>query len=493
MLELYTFDAEGRRTVRSGILTDVRITADASGNTLLVSAPPESMGLIAALIAELDQIPTSTAQIKVFQVVNGDAQTLVTMLQQLFGLQVTGGAARPGQGQLFQNLGAILGGGLTGDDPLVSLRFSVDPRTNSIIASGSVGDLAIVEAILLRLDEEEVRERQRIVYRLKNVPADSVANAINTYLQSQRQLQQIVPLTVSPFEQIEREVVVVQEPVSNSLIVSATPRYFEEIRKVVEELDDRPPMVMIQVLIAEVALDEHRRVRRGNRSARFGAVRSQLARRPSADDNDHDVRQPADDGAAAEHRGGHEHAGLPVQQPAAGQQRQLAGACQFVGHWNAGAVTLCRRPDEPGAGLRRPGAIGLERGVSFLLRALSESRRLDVLARPQVMTLDNQPAFVQVGQRVPRITSSTITEVGQTNATVLGERRPDPAGLAAHHARRPGRHGDRCRTVRSRSGGGRHSDFDHRQRRRDSQPRINTTIAQTTVWRPTVRRWSWAA
>ena len=230
------------------------------------------MGLIAALIAELDQIPTSTAQIKVFQVVNGDAQTLVTMLQQLFGLQVTGGAARPGQGQLFQNLGAILGGGLTGDDPLVSLRFSVDPRTNSIIASGSVGDLAIVEAILLRLDAEEVRERQTIVYRLKYVPADSVATAINTYLQSQRQLQQIVPLTVSPFEQLEREVIVVQEPVSNSLIVSATPRYFEEIRKVVEQLDDRPPMVMIQVLIAEVALTNTDEFGVEIGLARFGAV-----------------------------------------------------------------------------------------------------------------------------------------------------------------------------------------------------------------------------
>ncbi len=35
------------------------------------------------------------------------------------------------------------------------------------------------------------------------------------------------------------------------------------------------------------------------------------------------------------------------------------------------------------------------------------------------MTLDNQPAFVQVGQRVPRITSSQITTTGTINNTVL--------------------------------------------------------------------------
>ena len=37
------------------------------------------------------------------------------------------------------------------------------------------------------------------------------------------------PRRVSPFQQIESEVVVVPEPVSNSLIISATPRFFEDI------------------------------------------------------------------------------------------------------------------------------------------------------------------------------------------------------------------------------------------------------------------------
>ncbi len=58
----------------------------------------------------------------------------------------------------------------------------------------------------------------------------------------------------SAFEQIEREVVVVPELVTNSLVLSATPRFFDEIKSIIEQLDARPPMVMIQVLIAQVDL-----------------------------------------------------------------------------------------------------------------------------------------------------------------------------------------------------------------------------------------------
>jgi type II secretory pathway component GspD/PulD (secretin) len=57
--------------------------------------------------------------------------------------------------------------------------------------------------------------------------------------------------------------------------------------------------------------------------------------------------------------------------------------------------------------------------VSILIRALQQSRRLQVISRPQVQTLDNQPAFVQVGARVPFITSSNQTQFGIQNVTTL--------------------------------------------------------------------------
>jgi len=53
--------------------------------------------------------------------------------------------------------------------------------------------------------------------------------------------------------------------------------------------------------------------------------------------------------------------------------------------------------------------------VSVLIRALQHHRTLQILGRPQIMTLDNQPAFIQVGQRVPRITSSRLVGNTQMN------------------------------------------------------------------------------
>ena len=53
--------------------------------------------------------------------------------------------------------------------------------------------------------------------------------------------------------------------------------------------------------------------------------------------------------------------------------------------------------------------------LSVLIRALKVNSRIEVLSRPQVMTLDNQPAYVIVGQSVPQISGSSSTSVGQNN------------------------------------------------------------------------------
>ena len=131
----------------------------------------------------------------------------------------------------------------------------MDLRTNSIIATGSAGDLRIVEALLFRLDQKDIEQRKNTVYRLRNAPSADVAKSVNDFLRSERIVQQAAPGAVSPFQQIESEVVVVSEPVSNSLIISATPRFFDEILVLVEKLDAQPPQVMIQCMIAQITLN----------------------------------------------------------------------------------------------------------------------------------------------------------------------------------------------------------------------------------------------
>ena len=410
-LRFVTVDTEGQRLLKSGILSDVRVTADSNANALVVSAPADSMPLIEALITELDQLPAVEAQIKVFTIIEGDASNLMEMLEALFGTTTQGrSTSQP----------PVRTGAVEGDSSLVQLRFAVDARTNSIIATGSAGDLNVVEAILLRLDEADVRDRKTTVIRLCNAPAEDVAVAINEYLSNERQVQQIESEFKSAIELVEQEVVVVAELVSNSLIISATPRYFEEIEALVKQLDERPPMVMIQVLIAEVQLNDTDEF-----GVELGLQDSLLFNRSLVGDlqtisttsqtsgNDQITTQEII--SAVANPGFLFNSSDPL-----GNNARSTSALQnspLVGTQGLSNFSLGRMNSELGFG----GLVlsASSEAVSVLIRALQEKRRVDILSRPQIMTMDNQPAYIQVGARVPIITGTATNEVGQTNNVTM--------------------------------------------------------------------------
>lgn len=463
VLELLTADVAGQRLIKSGLLQDVIVTPDPHTNSLLVTAPADSMGLMAALIEQLDT-PTAVAQIKVFKIVNGDASSLIEMLRILLPAETL--VAGP-------QLAAA-----EGETNLVPVRFSVDMRTNSIIATGSQDDLAIIEALLLRLDEEDVEQRVNTVYRLKNAPAGDVATAVNEFLRSERVVQQAAPGLVSPFEQIEREVIVVPEPVSNSLIISATPRFSEEIQKIVEELDKQPPQVLIQVVIAEIELDN---------VDEFGielGLQDSLLFDRSLLSNLETITQRTTNGlietvqeeiVAAENTPGFDFNGQPLGN--AGSEKAFARSSS-VGSQGTSFFNVGRVNSELGYGGLALSASS--ESVSILIRALQHSRRMEVLGRPQVMTLDNQPAFIQVGERVPRISGSRFDGRVQTNdieyentGLILGVTpRISPDGMVVMEIdAEKSRVGDEASGIPV-------SVVEGREIR---SPRITVTMAQTTV------------
>ncbi|MBN2025049.1 MAG: hypothetical protein JW809_19890 [Pirellulales bacterium] len=409
MLRFLTVDRAGQRQLNSGILTDVRITADTRANALLVSAPADSMELLAALIEQLDKLPAVEAQIKVFTIVNGDASSLIELLQTLFAQeQQRQAAAGP----------AVNTGAREGESSLVSLRFGVDIRTNSIIASGNAGDLSVVEAILLRLDNDDVRNRQSSVRRLLNAYAPDVATAINEYLRSERQqVEQAAPGLYSAFEQIEREVVVVSEPVSNSLIISATPRFYKEIDDLITKLDERPPMVMIQVLIAEVKLNnvDEFGIELGlqdsllfDRSLLSELITTTNTKQTSTAAGI--ITETEEIIQGADNVPGFNFNNQPLGN--SGSTKAMNNS-NLVGGQGLSSFGVGRINNELGYGGMVLSASS--ESVSILIRALRQCGRLDILSRPQIMTLNNQLASIQVGQRVSLIRGTAVNEAGQTN------------------------------------------------------------------------------
>jgi type II secretion system protein D len=406
VLELITADVQGRRLLRSGLLSNVQITPDPHTNSLLISAPADSMELLVALIEQLDS-PTAVAQIKVFKIINGDASTLVEMLRGLLPAELM--VAGP---QLA---------GAEGETTLVPIRFSVDTRTNCIISTGSQGDLAIIEALLLRLDEDDVEQRENTVYRLKNAPALAVAEAINEFLRSERLVEQAAPGVVSLFEQIEREVIVVPEPVSNSLIISATPRYYDQVMEVVEKLDEQPLQVMIQVVIAEVGLQDVDEF-----GVELGLQDSLLFDRSLLSDLEkitttvtgqqggNIITTTTEEIIAATNTPGFDFNNNPIGN--AGSDKAFANS-HTVGGQGLSNFQLGRVNSELGYGGMVLSASS--DSVSVMIRALQQSRRIEILGRPQIMTLDNQSAFIQVGKRVPRITGVRFDGRAQNNTVEL--------------------------------------------------------------------------
>lgn len=391
MLSLMTRDENGK-LIKSGILFDVRITAEANSNSLVITGPSEAIPLVVELVSQLDRLPNAESQIKVFELVYSDAQTIFDMLNTLFSSQSNGaqGGQQLGGGgtNSLANL-PLQSGSATDGASLINLRFSIEPRSNAIIASGPVQDLQVIEDLLNRLDARAVNNFPAQVYRLSNAPALDVAEAINTYLDGRTNLIDADPRTATGVPAVNRAIIVTPEVVSNSLIVSALPEYRQEIENIIRSLDRRPPMIKIKAMIAEVDLSSVEEF-----GVELGIQDSLLF----------------DRGTSVAAAGALTGIGFPFNTNTIPNQNAFARellAGQALSNLNVGRVNSSLGY----------GGLVLSAGnesISVLMRALKDRQCVRVLSKPHLMTMENLEGSVSVGANVARIAGSTQTNFGLT-------------------------------------------------------------------------------
>ncbi len=367
---------DGNR-VESGILAGVVISADVNNNSLVVRAPSQSMSLIGKLIDELDQTPGAESRIKVFQLVNGDATTMAASLQGLFGLQVTSGQNAQSQ---FLNNATRTNVSTGGESSLIQLQIQPEGRTNSTIVSGSASDIQVIEALILRLDEDVTDKRISEVIWLRNATAIDVETALTTYFSGIS--QSLTGLTqqniISAAEVAARQVFVVSETQTNSILISASQDNFEIAMRLIERLDRRPPLIAIQVLVAEIQLDDQFEF-----GTEWGIQDGLLFDRQASTGGT--LGSPIF------------NLGNTITGPSGGPGQTLDLAGQAHRSFGVG-----------GASTSGPGGIVLSassEAIGVLLRALQTANRAQVLNRPMITTLDNRSASTQIGQLVPRVSS----------------------------------------------------------------------------------------
>ena len=364
VLQFITRSEQGQELVTAALKEAILITPDGRMNSLIVSGPVDYMGLLEQIIGRLDQSSPQQAKIKVFYLQNADSRQMADLLMSLFRMTPTtaataGGAQRSIQYTLVRPKHSEAGDVLS-EEELASatlgtaeqnaLNVTVDPRTNSLLVGGTDHYVTLVSQIIESLDSSPANERKTEVYRLKNSKAQDVALAIRTFLDQERQrvTSALGAEAVGTGQRVlEHEVAVVAEPLSNTLLLSANPRYFEQIRALIEELDKPQQQVLIQVLLAEVTLDQGR-----------------------------------DLGLEWTYNGVSYAAGIDISE------------AKWIASGFSSAVT--------------------GGDYHFLLQALETSGRLEVLSRPQIVTADNRPATINIGQRVPLITDSRVTQQGDT-------------------------------------------------------------------------------
>lgn len=364
MIQFITRTPEGGQLVSSALRESLLIVSDRRKNALVVSAPIESMNLLSRLIASLDGDAPQNAKIKMFTLVNADARQMSDLLISMFRLrQLPGQAANTRAIQyVLEHPGGAPGGvsATIGSAEQHALTVTVDPRTNSLLIGGSDEYVKLASEIIQELDVLKAVERRSVVYRLKNAQAAEIQTALRGFLdQSRTQITDTLgDAGVGTAQRIlELEVAIVAEPVSNSLLLSASPQYFEQFSTLIEELDQPTPQVLIQVILAEVTLDK---------AMDLGVEWSVTARKGS-----NTIKTGTDFGVPAD-------------------LSKFGGLSSSVSG----------------------------NDVGFLLRALQNDGRLEVLSRPQILTADNKQATIDIGQRVPLVTDSRVTERGDSITSI---------------------------------------------------------------------------
>jgi general secretion pathway protein D len=423
----------GAPGAEAGILEDIHITPDARTNSLILAAQSKTMELLLALIRDLDVPPPARAEVKVFPLRRSDASTMASILQQLLfgtGGPPTAAAAPAGAGGTTgaaAPLGATnvagvpttqytISGAAPEGAPLVGVNITVDVRTNSLVVAAGRNEMDVIDAVIHRLEAGEPLRRENRIVHLRYASAPDVANALQSFLNNALTVIQRANQYTS-FLEYERDVVVFAEPITNQLLVSASPQYFPEVMRLIDQLDIQPPEVIIQVLIAEVDLtstDEF--------GVEFGLQSPVLFSRsviPAPNFLGTGTVNYTNTGAV----GNLVPPGVTVNStlnPAALQGFNFNNASTF-------ALPLGNNPVvSPGVvgyqglsalGVGRADATGIGGFVfsaasntfNLLIRALKKQGRIDVLSRPQLQTMDNQTALVNIGQDVPYVSSVAVT------------------------------------------------------------------------------------
>lgn len=313
-------------------------------NTLIVTDVGSNVERLLRIIASVD-VP-GDEEVEIFSLSHAEADSLARELTELM-------VGKPTQKPSAQ-------------DPL---KIIPDKRTNSLIVRADPEDMTQMRGLVERLDRKQVRSREGIhIYPLENAVAEDLAGVLmeipgkggdETTEEGEKKK---APL-------ISKEVQISADKATNTLVVIAEPEEYEVLKGVIQALDVPRIMVYVEALIVEATT---------TRALDLG-VEWQVGNEYDGGYGD----EPNDDDGGVWFGGSRSPDGR-VSDMAAG-----AFASGFTAGVVGRAITL--------------GDVVFPTLGAFI-RAAETDSDFNILSTPQVLTLDNEEATIEVGQNIPFVT-----------------------------------------------------------------------------------------
>ncbi|WP_328592268.1 type II secretion system secretin GspD [Parahaliea maris] len=261
-----------------------------------------------------------------------------------------------------------------GTEPEVLLV--ADKRTNSVLISADELERARIRKLISHLDTPlEQSGNVKVIY-LEYAKADEIAEVLTRVMQN---ISQLDPDEKQPRRTSSNTSTIEADIGTNSLIITADADEMAAIESVIRRLDIRRAQVLVEAIIVEMNVTDSQDLGLqwlfANDSGTFGS------------------NVTAGDGTLS-------NIGGAVLPPSDGDD----GAGITTGDFDVGGLAGALAGTD-GVTLGW-GTIGDDLSMTVILNALKEKSNANILSTPSLLTLDNQEAFITVGQNVPFVTGN---------------------------------------------------------------------------------------
>jgi len=350
---------------------EVKIVAEKRTNSLFVAASEENMKSIKDLVAKVDVDRSPEVEAQIVPLKYADPQTAADQINQLY--MDTQQFSRQGRGlfgSMFSPYYSSYGGSSQQTvQGLAANRVVPDLRTRSLIITADKDNMTQIMDVVKRLDTSAEIQSVVKAIPLENAVATEVADTVNNLIQGSIRGRGFFSFLLmgssrnntggqAPLDQL-RNVNVVADSPTNTILLTGPPETFETLESLIKQLDRRVPQVYIEVLIADVTLDN---------TSRLGIEWSLIDKNLL----------------------GHSTASGQVGTAWEGLADATTGLSYSL----------------------------ISNTIQGFLRTLETRSDVQILSSPNIIASDNTPATISIGESIPYQASTQVTSGGSIQQTV---------------------------------------------------------------------------